>query len=95
MGMIYTYDTRNITRDFRLLKPDGKACTKSKLPPGVHCIGCQFYDGEYTPFDKSDLDFKYFIKCKLPDIDDHPSAKKFLWKLYQDLENQALSALSY
>lgn len=39
MGMTYTYDTGKITRDFHLLKPYGKSCTKSNLPPGVHCIG--------------------------------------------------------
>lgn len=93
MGMTYTYDTRKITRDFHLLKPDGKSCTKSNLPPGVHCIGCQFYTGEYSAYDYEKTEWKTFIKCKLPGISDHESARSIVRQMYEKFETEALEYL--
>ena len=93
--MIYSYTTGRIERDFHLVKPDGKSCTKSNLPPGVHCLGCKFYDGEYSKFDGTKIERKTFIRCKFPGIEDHKSAKNLVRQMYEDFETEALEALCY
>ena len=93
MGMTYTYDTGQITRDFHLLKPDGKSCIYSNLPHGVHCLGCKYYNGKYSGFNQYEREWKSFIRCKLPDISDHESARWAVHQIYEDFENEALGAL--
>lgn len=95
MGMTYTYDTGKITRDFHFVKPNGKSCTKSNLPPGVHCLGCEFYGGKYTKFVISECEYQTFIKCKLPGINDHESSKELVHQMYEDFRLEALIALDY
>lgn len=93
MGLTYTYATGQITRDFHLLKPDGKACPKSNLPPGVHCFGCEHYGGKISEFNHKDLEYQSFISCKLPGISDDKDARWVIDKIYEKFEIEALSAL--
>jgi hypothetical protein len=81
MGMTYNYVTGQVTRDFHLKKKDGMSCSKSNLPPGVHCLGCEHYKGDY----------KKFVRCGLPGIEDDKSAREAWSEMYEKFTTQAIS----
>ena len=77
----YTYDTGQIERDFHLKKVDGRCCTKSNLPAGTHCLGCEHYGGNRNGF----------VFCRLPGITDDESSKPFLYDMLDKFKEEAIT----
>lgn len=90
MALTYTYETRQITRDFHLKKVEGdcKRDPERTVNIGIMCRTCPFFDGEYKHWlypDRIDL-----IKCKYHKEDD-PGLQEVVSDMYRKFEEKAIA----
>lgn len=95
--MTYEYDTRKITRDFKLVEED-EICRLSGLPArvgNIRCQKCKKYGGKLYSWQYGHIadDDNTYVICKHKDQKESNGCSKALSYLYDIFEHKALCAL--
>ena len=81
----YDYETRKITRDFKLIR-FGERCKFSGLPAitgNDRCRKCKYHQGFY----------RYCVKCTNEEIKESDGLQKLISEMYREIENEAIQQM--
>ena len=94
MAMTYDYQTREITRDWHLIK-HGERCRLRGLPAivGAHgCEHCPFNKGTEIDWSAHNIEDQFYTKCINKDAKDSEGSGEIIRQIIDKFEDEAMCA---